>query len=395
MVLKSLPLLLKERRRSENLTRLPVLCTRMSTANAPPTILSPLTADAVVHDTISLLPFSIAFDGPAPISSYFKPRPLTQEGQTHVSMSEPGDTVQSPKVTDHEEAAFRGRKLVSTRLDLPQAYRGIVYTTTRPVAVSASAQDTLNDASSHPAKRQKMSSSRGRAGTGQGPLFVDPAEEIERMKAVAIAAGLRRSPRKAAPSRMVEKAKRLAVQAKKFSLDSSDEEDDEKEDEAEQNRDQAQDEDVSSLAPAPESAERPALQRLETDATLVDPEPIQSQTEDEGPVTTKDEELEPRLERDAVHLKPVSTFTAIKVWQPDCAMSLDDDVYARALREWCGGLSAKVSSFTSASKLVCNQLTSVHCPRFMRIEKRVLSSDHPLCLLCDHHGVETGRHSVS
>lgn len=301
----------------------------MTTSRVPPTLLSPLPADAVTHDSISLLPLSLAFDGPAPISAFFQPRPY-RAGASGITSKPTSESL------SRQEATFRGRLLISTRLALPEGYRGVVFSTATPVPPVAKADTTAKKPA---AKRLKSSHDK--------PLLVDPAEA--KARAEAVARGLRRSPRKAAPVKIIEKAKAMAQKAKKYSLDSD------SEDEEEPAEDMAQEQDE--VPPPPDGVsshenEKHLLERMETDATLVDPgTPVEQEaTEVEPEQETQPAEAEDDtpMQRDTLHLKPLSTFNAIDVWQADCPGSLEEDVYARALTEWCGGLGAKVSGLQTS-----------------------------------------------
>ncbi|KAL8508471.1 hypothetical protein ACS0TY_018919 [Phlomoides rotata] len=85
-----------------------------SSLSAPPISidLSSDKAAAAVDLTGKLhqLPCCIKYDGPTPVSHYFKPKPTGME-------------VDGLKV---EEAYFRGRKLHGSTIDLPQGYSGFI-----------------------------------------------------------------------------------------------------------------------------------------------------------------------------------------------------------------------------------------------------------------------------
>ncbi|EJT46908.1 hypothetical protein A1Q2_01855 [Trichosporon asahii var. asahii CBS 8904] len=61
-------------------------------------------------EEVHLLPFSLGYSGPAPVSAFFRPRPAPS---THPY---PGSTI----------ASFRGRALVAQELELPRGYRGVI-----------------------------------------------------------------------------------------------------------------------------------------------------------------------------------------------------------------------------------------------------------------------------
>lgn len=62
------------------------------------------------EEEVHLLPFSLGYSGPAPVSAFFRPRPAP------ANHPYPGSTI----------ASFRGRALVAQELELPQGYRGVI-----------------------------------------------------------------------------------------------------------------------------------------------------------------------------------------------------------------------------------------------------------------------------
>lgn len=135
----------------------------------PPTSLSALPPAAPSHPSISLLPFSIGHDGPAPISTYFHPRP------------------RDPSTPDALKASFRGREIFSTPFPLPPSYTGLIFSTTVPAPPPPAV------APLPPAKRARTMMPIAARGRGRGGAI-----------------GTRRSPRK-------------VVQEQRYSLDSDDE----------------------------------------------------------------------------------------------------------------------------------------------------------------------------
>lgn len=71
-------------------------------------ILAPAAPSA--EEEVHLLPFSLGYSGPAPVSSFFRPRPAP------ANHPYPGSTI----------ASFRGRALVAQELELPRGYRGVI-----------------------------------------------------------------------------------------------------------------------------------------------------------------------------------------------------------------------------------------------------------------------------
>lgn len=236
-----------------------------------------------------------------------------------------------------QEAAFRGRLLVSKRVALPEGYTGLVFSTSQPVAAAAPLAPTT------PSKR---------AGTAPKRVKVDAA--AERKAAAERAKGLRRSPRK----RVVKK------EVKKFMLDSDDEEDQENEPVAEAPKEEeAQEEEKVKMVVEETIA-------VEEETTITEAPPASApahqestpEPEPEAPTAeTQDDDLP--LARDERHLVPVLTFNSIDIWHPDYAGDLADDVYARTMSEWVG-VSAKVSSdHTEVHKRRSLMLTMIPLPR--------------------------------
>lgn len=284
-------------------------CTAMATLNlAHTTVLSPLPADASSIPSlpsISLLPFSIAYDGPARVSTYFHPSavPSTSSAPEH----------------QRQQAAFRGRLLVSRRVALPAGYGGLVFSSSVPQAAAPVKSEEQQEQEERRAKKAKLDAGR------------------EREKAAATARGLRRSPRKAKPRKEVQK----------FSLD-SDEEEDEEEAGSE-----------ATLIAEPSPAPVLAVDLGDLPTSLDDPSAAstrprtpspQADVEEAGSQATtviaeaveQEDEGGDLLQRDIRYLTPACTFNSIDVWHADHGGELEDDVYSRTMGEWVG-LSAKVS----------------------------------------------------
>ncbi|POY75490.1 hypothetical protein BMF94_1392 [Rhodotorula taiwanensis] len=199
------------------------------------TILVPSASSSPLPSTssISLMPFSLAHDGPAPISTYFHPRPF--EAATSATSKVEGDAA-----TAHRQASFRGRRIVSSTLALPEGYRGLVYSTTAPSPPTVAVEEedgTAVEREERAAKRAKRAAASAAA--------LDTAdvttEDSTGLEVADESLTVRRSPRKsttAASSRAREravraakdKARRKAAQdaAKKggFSLDSDEDDED-------------------------------------------------------------------------------------------------------------------------------------------------------------------------
>ncbi|GJN94512.1 hypothetical protein Rhopal_007594-T1 [Rhodotorula paludigena] len=148
-------------------------------------------------DSVSLLPFSLAHDGPAPLSTYFLPRAY------------PAGPDAPPQ---HRQATFRGRRIVSSRLDLPQGYRGLVFSTSAPLPPSTTAEaeggGDSQERDERAAKRAKRAAAAAAALDARLKNDDDEEEVVDD--------GRRRSPRKGtAASSAAARARARAVQAAK------------------------------------------------------------------------------------------------------------------------------------------------------------------------------------
>lgn len=147
----------------------------------------------------SLLPFHLGYSGPAPVSTYFLPRPAPVD--PHAPRSEPLLL-----------STFRGRQVVGQSLKVPEGYTGVVLGVPPPPAASAL-------------------SSRTGASFDPAALFTTPDVEPEAPADEATdgrTSSLRRSPRKrvttaSAGARPPPAKKARVVAAKKFQLDSDSE----------------------------------------------------------------------------------------------------------------------------------------------------------------------------
>lgn len=271
----------------------------------PPAASSPL-----AHLTsIDLLPFSIAHDGPAPVSGYFHPTPRAPPGASHPSPSpSPSAAALVPL-----QAAFRGRLVCSTPLPLPAGYTGLVFSTTAPaptlpppvIAASKRPAPASASASSRPAKRLSLAAG-----------------------ARGVAGGSRRSPRKAVRA------------AYKLDSDESDEEEEElvvkqeEEGRAEvriEIEETVVEEAVGPVAVAPISlSANPSL--LVEPPSSPPPKPATEAEAKQGDAAAEESDL---LERDVKYLVPVATFGGLQVWNADYApTSLEEDVFAKGVGEW-------------------------------------------------------------
>ncbi|KAK4699073.1 hypothetical protein P7C70_g7195, partial [Phenoliferia sp. Uapishka_3] len=303
---------------------------------------------------VSLLPASIAHDGPANISTYFPTRPLS-------TSASPSSSTDTPTAL---EAAFRGRLVVSTPFTVPEGYTGLIFSTSTPAPSRAPVAST-----STPSRAVKK------------PKTVKEVngEEVKGKQLMSAPSGVRRSPRK---------SRQVVVQAK-FSMDSD--EDDEEEGEGEPSvepsevavQDSSEPKTVEEgpeppSSPAPPVG-RPLIAESSSSMLLLSETPATPQSEaDSQPVVELkrdveaagfDEQDDEELARDVQILVPQATFDTIQIWHADFALDVEvisrlgrkrrtsspiadllvthpqEDTYARTLTEWFS-VADKVSLFS-------------------------------------------------
>ncbi|BGP03649.1 hypothetical protein RTBOTA2_006416 [Rhodotorula toruloides] len=329
-------------------------------APAPQTVLALSSSSLPSLPSISLLPFSLAHDGPAPISTYFRPRPYPS-----TSKAEPA----------HRQASFRGRRVVSTVLSLPEGYQGLVFSTSAPLPPTA-AQDEVDEASQ---EREERAAKRAKRAAASAAALATNALEEEGDSAAAD--GLRRSPRKGttvntAAARARERAVRAAKEkAKKaaaakgkkkggFSLDS-----DEEEEAAEEQEEQemaavveVQETQVVEISGAEVKTDAGTLEVTSVEETttieVISAPPPASPLRTTSTLSTASASQIPStplsttasfsslnpfdapvaLARDEKHLRPCATFDSIEVWNPDWPVAggrvAEEDAVGKTVSEW-------------------------------------------------------------
>lgn len=265
------------------------------------TILLPLSSSTKEADeipqlpAISLLPFSINYDGPARVSTYFHPSPV------------PSTSASATDDEHRQQAAFRGRLLLSRRVPLPEGYSGLVFSTSTPAPAPVK-NEAQAEEEERKAKRARLDATR------------------EKERTAAVARGLRRSPRKV-----------VRKEVQRFSLDS----DDEEEEGAEGMKEEGSEATLVAVEEQPQE-----MKELGDLPTSLDPIPVPAartpSPEPAGTIAEEEASTEQELGRDIRYLKPTHTFSSLDIWHADHAGELGDDVYARGMSEWIG-LSAKVN----------------------------------------------------
>ncbi|GAA5913914.1 hypothetical protein JCM6882_004394 [Rhodosporidiobolus microsporus] len=213
---------------------------------APQPVLQPSPSPLPSATSLHLLPFSLSFDGPAPIDRFFHPRPY------------PSDAVSTSTPKPHRQAAFRGRRVVSSLLAVPTGYKGVVLASSAPALPSSSSnrvEEAEEDAQQQQEREERAAKRAKRAAESAAALGAAGGE--------GEGSGSRRSPRKsvaeAARRRAVEAARKRGKAAKgkgKFSLDEEDEEEEERVEEVLQQQEEVKVEEelVKKEAPAGEEA---------------------------------------------------------------------------------------------------------------------------------------------
>ena len=179
-------------------------------APAPQTLLALSSTPLASLPSISLLPFSLAHDGPAPLSTFFLPRPFP-------SSTAPG-TTDDQHQHQHRQATFRGRRIVSSELRLPAGYRGLVFSTSAPLPPTSTSTGTAQgdgEGTDRAAKRARLAAASAAAlGAPASPPPSSAARDDDEDEG---GAGRRRSPRKGTvaasaaarrPARVVEPVRR-------------------------------------------------------------------------------------------------------------------------------------------------------------------------------------------
>ncbi|SCZ97944.1 BZ3500_MvSof-1268-A1-R1_Chr3-3g06474 [Microbotryum saponariae] len=285
------------------------------------------------HPSISLLPFSITYAGPTDVSSQFPLHPSTPTKRSDGTLEL------------HSEAAFRGRLLISSRVELPQGYRGWVVESRKPAPATIA---TISTESGKGVEERVVKKAKIEGGRMGGSFRGRGGKVFQK--------GTRTSPRK----------KKVVV---KYSLDSDEELEGNEvgEDEMMKNREEV--EEVEEARTEEEEEERTMVdtphESIESSSTSTTTTTIPSTLVSLStsfsslPDTPKEPEPEPEIEnfaeaplaRDEIHLLPIASFASIDLWNPDSAADLATDVYARSLGEWTG-IAAKVryKGFPGGSK---------------------------------------------
>lgn len=194
--------------------------------------------------------------------------------------------------------------ILSTGIDLPAGYTGLVFSTSAPVIVV----DPNEGEGSR--KRAKVEvKKKDEEGKGKGKALMSRP------------AGGRRSPRK-------------AVQVK-YSMDSDDDEDEKTEEVKEEDVQMEVNDDETLPLPPPTMLPLPLpLDRTSSTASVFStPTTPPSQVLEPLPET---QDMDETSLEEIQYLVPQATFERIRVWNPDMVLDVEEDIYARSIIEWVG-----------------------------------------------------------
>lgn len=237
--------------------------------------------------TANLMPFSIDYDGPAPIDSFLV---LRRADPVPSSEQSPGavQAEQEPRRESSFVSAFRGRTMQSSQLKLPVGFEAKLIRVEQIAPASSSSRNTSSEPN-------------------------DTEEEAAREKEAEWKQKRRR----------VERSQPVAMKQQRFSMDSDDDDDDDEE------KDGDAGELASSATLEPESSQEAA--RNQQAVPLTDTTPAQAAR---GP---------------SVRISTLAHVAdnELRVWGPDGPTDKGDDTFFRTLGEWYSIVAPLVSALCS------------------------------------------------
>lgn len=274
--------------------------------------------------SISLLPFTIGFDGLAPISTYFINRIRTSTSKS----------LTKDETLSVLEGSFRGRQVLSTPIDLPLGFKGLVFSTTTPTISNTSVEQ---DSKPKANKKVKLNSNEEFVveGKGKGKEIILPS-----------IAGRRTSPRK-------------KVAVIKYAMDSDDDEAEEEDEMLTKEVEIAKmkEEEIVSMEveqfqieiTAPSSPIAPTVSLSISSKRTLSVEDSSSSilsttdtpVESQSSATTLDED---EKVKDLQELIPSATFNSIQIYNADYELDVEEDVFVKTINEWVG-LSNKIHNY--------------------------------------------------
>lgn len=242
-----------------------------------------------------LMPFNLNHDGKAKVNDYL----ILKKESSQTESSTESDSVSN----SHFSSSFRGRRIESTRLNLPEGHSGFLVT----LPLKSDPKTNINSGVEKSKKSKKLKSDHIQNGNQDGD-----GDGIGSGNGEGEESGLRRSPRKKSFPTKFPSAIPVKKQIQKFSMDSDSEDEDDKDEEKEQQM---------------EEKEKP--EDVEMDQDL---EPSIEQDQDQDMMEKQDQE---EKEEDKRILTPWATFGKdFLVWGADGQLDLGDDPFHKSLNEW-------------------------------------------------------------
>ncbi|GAA5863475.1 hypothetical protein JCM8547_007255 [Rhodosporidiobolus lusitaniae] len=339
--------------------------------------------------SISLLPFSLpsSVSGPQPsLKRFFRPRPYPSTTSPTTSPNDP----------EHRQASFRGRRIVSSFLAVPQGYQGVVLSSPSLASAPTTSADAQQQDEADEQKEEREERAAKRAKKAADAAAALGAEGEGRRRG---------SPKKAAAKareRAVEAAKKRAAtkgkgKKKGFMLESDEEEEEQEEEmkEGEKEEEERKEDTVETVQvelpveevlPVPSIA---AAEKVDVDVDVavevqedltastttaeviaVDPSSstsppsphapppsLPSLTSTPLPTPSLSEPscaFEAELAKDLLPLRPVLTFEKLEIWNPDFPVAggrvEEEDEVGRVVGEWVGVARAAALSIGEAGR---------------------------------------------
>ncbi|CEH15747.1 PHOSPHATIDYLINOSITOL N-ACETYLGLUCOSAMINYLTRANSFERASE SUBUNIT P (DOWN SYNDROME CRITICAL REGION PROTEIN 5)-RELATED [Ceraceosorus bombacis] len=246
----------------------------------------------------NLMPFSIDYDGPAPVSRYMVVR--------SASDTESPSELEHSKLSAALVSAFRGRTIHGTPITVPAGYKAHVVEVPTEVELLA-AQATSFGASTPKATSSSQHESKRRR------------TEAHQQETPFAESALRRSPRKMAATSSTSTAARAKFTTmKSFSMDDSDDDEAQEDEEKDLTWDAAIQDDAANHEPV-----------LDLEGSL-DAATLASTGNGLATEPGNEQQIAKQLQIGA------SCGEHIVIWSPDGPVDEGDDAYIRTLREYLG-----------------------------------------------------------
>ncbi len=319
-----------------------------------------------------LMPFTIEYHGPAPVSTFLLLRPEAEELAPGSAISaeadqkqEQGQGEEKKKNKEREAtytAAFRGRAIHGTTIPLPAGWSGAVLDVESEAKAQIRWASSSSSASSSGGPANKLMQANGAANghsaklngaaaKAKAPTAAVPAapESPQRRTSPRKKAGLPQPP---APAAAPPKKKATPAVAKRFTMDSDSDSDASSSDEGGAGAVA----DGPAPAPAAGTTSWPPVSSQQSDLYDADEAEDGDRTLQPGADGEGESDAEKRAaSRTSVHarsrqLRTVGQFDRLLVWSPDGPVDRGDDVYVRTLMEWHGVIVPAVSAGLGLTK---------------------------------------------